>query len=319
MPEFPAVTFSGDEEGLFSADEIKGLMRMECIRATRYKYPLTAMCIAVDRLDQLGDLYGYQSRDAILQEVTGVIRRNTRESDFLGYKVGGNFHMIFPHTAREAGPALAKRLLRDTAKLMFDAGSARVQVTLSVGVTFFTDDAEVDLETALGQTSAAIDRVAARGGGGFDVYVAPKKVLDSLPVQADSSQKVSAHLSGLLDTKLEAFFASMGRQMPDFGGRDQDVLRLAVERMEAEHELMRRQHEHQVSLLERRLNKLSDSLEEAGNAAPVGQAGRGLDSGVASIYRTVQGLTDIEDDAELKKEMMSKIFEANVELRSQSS
>ena len=47
MPEFPAVTFSGDRDGLFSPDEVKSLMRAECARATRYKYAVTAMRVAV--------------------------------------------------------------------------------------------------------------------------------------------------------------------------------------------------------------------------------------------------------------------------------
>ncbi|MFT7487562.1 MAG: diguanylate cyclase (GGDEF)-like protein, partial [Candidatus Paceibacteria bacterium] len=169
MPEFSAVTFSGDQDSLFSADEVKGLMRSECARATRYKYPVTAMRIAVDRLDQLGDLYGYESRDAILSEVTGVIRRNTRESDFIGYKVGGTFHAIFPHTAEGSGPALARRILQDTAKLMFDAGTARVQVTLSVGITFCAEGKPVDFETIMAESSVAIGRAVASGGGRFEV------------------------------------------------------------------------------------------------------------------------------------------------------
>lgn len=318
MPEFPAVTFSGDQDGLFSADEVQGLMRAECARATRYKYAVTAMRVAVDRLDQLGDLYGFESRDAILSEVTGVIRRNTRESDFLGYKVGGTFHVIFPHTSRSAGPALANRLLKDTAKLMFDAGTARVQVTLSIGVTYCAEGELIEFDFLMDRSAVAIERAVALGGGRFEVYEPPKKVLDSLPPQADSSEKVGELLAGMLDDKLAAFFQSMGKTMPDFGGREQEVLRLAVEKMESEHDLMRKQHARQVGQLERRLNKVSSSLEATEGALRRSASGGPIDSGVASIYRTVQGLTDVENDAELKNEMMSKIFEANMELRTKA-
>lgn len=315
MPEFPAVTFTGDQEGLFSADEVKGLMQLECARATRYKYPVTAMSIAVDRLDQLGDLYGFESREAILSEVTAVIRRNTRESDFLGYKVGGTFHAIFPHTARGSGPALADRILNDTAKLMFDAGPARVQVTLSIGITYCAEGDKAELVRLTDESAAAIDKAAAKGGGRFEVYEAPKAVLESLPPQADSSAKVKAHLSEMLDEKLASFFQSMGQTVPDFGGKDQEVLALAVRKMEEDHDLMRRQHMDQVSLLERRLNKVSHSLEASETALRRNATPDPTDSGVASIYRTVQGLTDVEGDVELKKKMMSKIFEANLELK----
>lgn len=317
MPEFPSVRFSGDQDGLFSTEEVRNLMRAECDRATRYKYPVTAMSIAVDRLDQLGDLYGFESRDAILSEVTTVIRRNTRESDFLGYKQGGTFHALFPHTARPAGPALAGRLLRDTAALLFDEGQARVQVTLSVGVTFFAEEEAVDFDMLMGQTAVAIERASARGGNCFDVYVPPKPVLESLPLQTLDTDDLGELLASMLDEKLERFYRSAGESLPDFGGREQEVLALAVKKMEAEHQLMRDQHAVQVEKLERRLSKMSGSLEATEGALRRSLVDGVPDSGIASIYRTVQGLTDVENDAELRKEMMSKIFEANIELRSQ--
>lgn len=319
MPELPPVTFSGDDGGLFTADEVKSLMRAECRRATRYRYPVTAMRIAVDRLDQLGDLYGFESRDAILAEVTAVIRRNTRESDFLGYKIGGTFHAIFPHTVREAGPALASRLLRDTAKLLFDEGQARVQVTLSIGLTFRGAEDEVDLDCIASEAGAAIEQAIAGGGNRCAVYVPPKLVLESLPSVSTDPNEVSAQLASMLDNKLESFFKSMGQSMPDFGGRDHEVLALAVRKMETDHEEMRRQHAQQVGQLQRRLTKVTTSLEETEGALRQRQAQGNADLGLASIYRSVQGLADVEDDLELKKEMMSKIFEANLELRSQPS
>lgn len=319
MPEFPPVTFSGDDDGLFTAEEVRSLMRAECRRATRYRYPVTAMRIAVDRLDQLGDLYGFESRDAILAEVTAVIRRNTRESDFLGYKVGGTFHAIFPHTVREAGPALAGRLLRDTAKLLFDEGQARVQVTLSIGLTFRGAEDEVDFDDLSSEAGAAIEQAMSRGGNRFEVYVPPRPVLDSIPALTTDPKEVGQQLASMLDSKLESFFKSMGQSMPDFGGRDHEVLALAVKKMETDHEELRRQHAQQVTQLQRRLNKVTASLEETEDALRRRKAQGPVDTGVASIYRSVQGLADVEDDYELKKEMMSKIFEANIELRSQLS
>lgn len=320
MPEFPSVTFSGDRDGLFSPREVQNLMRAECARASRYKYPVTAMRIAVDRLDQLGDLYGFESRDEILVEVTAVIRRNTRESDFLGYKIGGTFHAIFPHTNRSAGPSLAGRLLEDTSRLLFDPGAARVQVTLSIGITYRDIGESVELEDLTKETGAAIELALGRGGNRFEVYVPPDPILDSLPDLAsiaNDDRALTKQLSGLLDEKMQSFFQSMGEKMPDFGGRDREVLALAVEKMEAAHQQMREEHSNQVSLLKRRLSKVSNTLAETEGILKRGLSGVEIDAGVASIYRTVQGLSDVENDSALKKEMMSKIFEANLELRNQ--
>ena len=292
-------------------------MRAECHRASRYRYPVTAMRVGIDRIDQLGDLYGYESREAILREVTGVIRRNTRESDFLGYNVGATFHALFPHTERRSGPSLARRLLADTAKLIFDEGSARVQVTLSIGITHRDVGETVDLDELTRETGEAIQLAMTRGGNRFEVFIPPDPILESLPAVAPDAKGLDRQLERLLDDKIKAFFESMGQKMPDFGGRDREVLALAVEKMEAAHQKMREEHTLQVTQLQRRLSKMSDSLAEAEGQMRRGMENMQVETGVASIYRTVQGLADVEHDLELKKEMMAKIFEANIELRAQ--
>ena len=90
-----------------------------------------------------------------------------------------------------------------------------------------------------------------------------------------------------------------------------------VKKLESEHEAKRREHEEQVDLLKRRLTKLSSSLEMTEDELRRVMKMKAIDPGVASIYRTVQGLDTEEADFELKKEMMSKIFEANLELQQQ--
>lgn len=69
----------------------------------------------------------------------------------------------------------------------------------------------------------------------------------------------------------------------------------------------------QIELLERRLAKVSQLLEKRDRE--MSSASRTVDTGVASIYREVQGVDDSESEAEHKKELMSRIFEANLKLR----
>lgn len=321
MPEFPTAHFTGEEAGLFSFEEIRRLMQSECERATRYGYPVTSMMIAVDRLDQLGDLYGFESRDAILSEVSSVLRKNTRESDYLGCMVGSHFLAIFPHTKEADGPGLAGRLLRDTSQLLFDAGSSTVHVSLSIGLVYRKAGEKVEFGALCSEVRRAMDRALAEGGSRYQVYTPPAsaQMQVAVPDLGDSLQEIGSHLESLLNSKVEAIFASMGQALPDFGGRLKEVLQRAVQKMEAAHAQMKADHAEQVGLLERRLTKLSATLENTEGKLKGVVSGQPLDSGVASVYRTVQGLSDVEDDLHLKEEMMVKIFEANVELRNELS
>lgn len=318
MPEFPTVNFAGDDEGLFSNEEIQRLMRAECQRASRYGYPVTAMMIAVDRLEQLGDLYGMESRGTILAEVGALLRRSTRESDFLGRMVGSRFFAIFPHTARREGPALAARLLRDASHLLFDEGSARVNVSISIGLSARDAGETSDVDELQAEVTAAVKDASSAGGSRVAEYVPPSPPAEPAQAGHDLDQ-LGEHLELLLTQKVAAMFESMGQSVPDFGGKGPEVLALAVEKMEAAHERMRREHSERVSQLERRLAKMADALNLTEAELQRAMSFKGADTGVASIYRTVQGISDVEDNLDLKKEMMAAIFEANMELKQQSS
>jgi hypothetical protein len=73
----------------------------------------------------------------------------------------------------------------------------------------------------------------------------------------------------------------------------------------------------QIDQFERRVAKLTEELRITEEELKRIAAMKGLDLGVASIYRSVQGLADDADQKEKKREMMKVIFEANFELKKQ--
>ncbi|HEX9792898.1 MAG TPA: hypothetical protein VGC54_02855 [Planctomycetota bacterium] len=75
--------------------------------------------------------------------------------------------------------------------------------------------------------------------------------------------------------------------------------------------------EHRIELLERRIAKLTGSLETAEKEIHRLSSLQGADPGLASVYRTVQGLAADAQDAEAKRRMLADLFDANQELRRQ--
>ena len=76
-----------------------------------------------------------------------------------------------------------------------------------------------------------------------------------------------------------------------------------------------RDHRNQVELFERRISKLNVSLEETESALAHLEKSKDADHGVASVYRTVQGLSHNEAHKRLKNALLRKVFEANVALQ----
>lgn len=75
----------------------------------------------------------------------------------------------------------------------------------------------------------------------------------------------------------------------------------------------------QMERLRRRLDRMAKDLQlsEEEAARLRGELAAAYDGGVASIYKTVQGLADNDTHVASKREMLSKLFESNVEIRKQ--
>jgi hypothetical protein len=74
-----------------------------------------------------------------------------------------------------------------------------------------------------------------------------------------------------------------------------------------------------LDILERRLAKVRGSLRSAWDLRRRLASLSDHDPGIASIYRTVQGLTEMDALLEVKQEMLREIFQANLALQTRSA
>lgn len=76
--------------------------------------------------------------------------------------------------------------------------------------------------------------------------------------------------------------------------------------------------DREVDQLQRRIKKLSETLETTEQTLDKVASMKTVDEGVSSIYREVQGLGDGGETVERKKALMADIFQANVALQKSS-
>ena len=75
----------------------------------------------------------------------------------------------------------------------------------------------------------------------------------------------------------------------------------------------------ELELLRRRANKLVRELRSARSEVQRAAARKEIDTGVASRYREVQGLSGEASNVDAKRGMLEDIFRANLELRREAS
>jgi diguanylate cyclase (GGDEF)-like protein len=329
------VNFSDSQAGLFSPQEIRRLMHVEVERAQRYRYPLALMLVEVDRLDYLHDLYGAASREEVLSGVIGMLRSVTRVGDFLGCMVDQRILAVFPHTPRASASRLAGRLLRGTRTLQFESDGREIRPTLSIGLAAIDDVETKDFDALAAEAEEAVQFAVDQGGDRFVERQNVRKVIQELKADLEAETRQleaehagarpapaaapTAHAPGPLSARLRELFRALGPLTPELERLEQEVLAQAESALaEARDQALSRaasEHERAVDVLARRVNKLKLALEGAeAELARLAQL-KNVDPGLASIYRTVQGLAPGERDFERKREMLTILFEANLSLR----
>ncbi|MEW6072241.1 MAG: GGDEF domain-containing protein [Planctomycetota bacterium] len=177
MSEFRTPDSGEEGAGVFSLTQIRHLMRVEFGRAQRYRYPVSCIVVACDRLDHLRDLYGYEFKEAVVEDIVHLVQNSTRTCDYLGRLVDDRLLAILPHTARDGAEVTARRVLAGARGLTFTAEGHNLKVTLSVGISHFENDntlffdslVEAAEEALLDAMNAGGDRCVHRDPGPGEV------------------------------------------------------------------------------------------------------------------------------------------------------
>jgi len=152
------------QSGLFSLAQILHLMRVEFARAQRYGYPLTCLIVSVDGLGRARDLYGYDTKQAILDEVSRELQAQTRTCDFLGRLMDDRLLAVVPHTGKEGARALAERLRAAVRQLQFQGGGERIPVSVSIGAAHTREGGMLFFDALLAAGEDALAEAVAAGG-----------------------------------------------------------------------------------------------------------------------------------------------------------
>jgi hypothetical protein len=133
-------------------------------------------------------------------------------------------------------------------------------------------------------------------------------------LREEASEVGGLQQAALVD-RIQAIFAKVPRT-PEIEGVEKEIIALAVaelfEGRQKAIEAQMAEHARLVDQLERRIAKLTSLLGVTEEELQRVLAMKTIDEGVASIYRTVQGLGAEAAQAEQKRAMMAVIFNENM-------
>lgn len=120
--------------GLLSRHNIIERIAEENIRTQRNQKPFTLVLIEVDQLRALRDSFGQECFDALLKQLSRLLRPSIRKQDFLARWSDDQFAILLPETDGDGAEKLCEKLRQKAAKQAFARQGEEIRLTLTCGL-----------------------------------------------------------------------------------------------------------------------------------------------------------------------------------------
>ncbi len=174
--------------GLLNHGSFHEQLAREVARSVRSGDPLALLLIDLDHLKTVNDLGGHRAGDEVLGDVANLLRATCRETDLVCRIGGDEMAVIAPATGLEQARDLADRLTRAAHSIWSGPAHARIQVSLSLGLSVLPTLATTKARLTA-QADAALYAAKQRGRDGwltFDPRTEFEDVADSDVLRAQA-------------------------------------------------------------------------------------------------------------------------------------
>lgn len=117
-------------------------MIREYKRYRRYHGRCSLVIFDIDFFKKVNDTYGHQVGDEVLRVVSQIVVKNTRETDIAGRYGGEEFTVILPDNDAQGALVFAERFRKNVEATTITADDRKINVTISLGITEFSNDVQ---------------------------------------------------------------------------------------------------------------------------------------------------------------------------------
>jgi len=165
--------------GLKNRRRFEEELRMAMARSRRERTKGAVLMLDLDHFKQVNDSRGHPGGDRMIEEIAGVLRQRTRESDVLARLGGDEFAVVLPRCSPAEARVAADSIATAIREHRSPSGDLD-PITASIGVAIFGDDPRTSPESVVSEADTAM--YAAKDGGRDGV-----RVFDPLAVRDDAS------------------------------------------------------------------------------------------------------------------------------------
>ena len=120
---------------------------MQCQNAERYENVFSLIILDIDFFKKFNDNFGHQSGDAVLRQVSSILKKNVRSTDIVCRYGGEEISIILPNSNNDEAINTAQKLCNIVAENKFKLSNNRESnVTISLGVSTYKADGTTPAE-----------------------------------------------------------------------------------------------------------------------------------------------------------------------------
>ncbi|MDH5228740.1 MAG: GGDEF domain-containing protein [Gammaproteobacteria bacterium] len=119
-------------------------INQEIARWKRFNAPLSIVVWDIDHFKKINDNYGHLAGDNALKSIAKIMRKKTRETDFIARFGGEEFILVMPGADAKSGAMVAEKLRKAVAAAAFHFHDQPVQITVSGGLAEFVNGDSAD-------------------------------------------------------------------------------------------------------------------------------------------------------------------------------
>ncbi len=150
--------------GLYTRNYFMARLIEELSWAMSYKESLSLMMLDIDFFKKINDTYGHRCGDEVLKKLADCLLSTARREDVVGRYGGEEFIILMSNTSPENSLVDGEKLRKAVMDEKFSSGlSYMFSVTISIGITTFTDINEQSADVLIVQADKAL--YAAKAGG----------------------------------------------------------------------------------------------------------------------------------------------------------
>jgi len=99
--------------------------------------PLSLVMVDIDHFKKVNDTFGHTEGDKVLCEISSLLKTSVRKKDTVARYGGEEFILILPEAGIDESSMIAERVRKLIESTPFDVGKARINLTVSLGISNF--------------------------------------------------------------------------------------------------------------------------------------------------------------------------------------